>query len=334
MWYPIERKQIFTGEPLVAGAVRTFTNIFPLDGCGWYKMRLTFHAALAAIVAPYADGMYRWIKGIKLSTSRGETLVNNVSGMALYRLNCYLNHSAPYHTPLLAAGVAEVTANLDIPFEFPFLSRKEDTILATGRYSNLELQITTGTLADLSVAGAVGFTVPTVCCEIISTMSALKSADGMPLGLPFIETYPTVHVDVRPFWDITSAEDLALFGFFIYNHDAIAAGRPFCCVAAGLDHLYDITFRDNLRSWLSLLTTFSFQQERQLMLPYNHYAAVAATEIPTLEAGMYPHLFVKNGSYKEAYATGGKNIIRLEFADLTATDEADLCVFGVRALRN
>jgi hypothetical protein len=332
MWYPLEKRTILTGEPLAPGIVRVFTNIFPLDGTGWFKIRLTLSSALAAIVAPYADGFYRWIKGITVRTSRGEVLVNNVSGMALYRLNSYLNHSAPFHTPLLAAGNAQANAVLDIPFCFPFLNRPEDTIFYSGRYSNLELQIATGTLADLSVAGAVGFTAVTLNIEIISTLSALvDDGTGRPFALPYISTYPLIHADIQRFWDLESSMDLGLFGFFIYNHDAIA--QPFCCLAAGNDHLTGVTFRDTVRTWLNNIDFRSFQEERQKLLPFNLYAAITATEIPTLELGMYPHLFVKSGSINEVYPSGKKSLIRLEFTNATGTDEADLCVFGMRTLR-
>jgi len=334
MYYPLEKKQILAGFPLPQGAVTTFTNVFPLDGCGWYKIRLHFQAAVAAIVAPYADAQYRWIKGITVRTSRGEVLINNVPGMALYRLNSYLDHAAPYHVPLLAAGNT-VEAILDIPLTFPFLNRPEDTIFDSGRYSNLELQIATGTIADLSAAGAVNWTAPgvTVCIEIISTLSALTD-DGTskPFALPYVSTYPLIHADVMTYWDLESSLDLGLFGFFMYNHGVF--GIPFCAaVAAGLDHPTNINFRDTVRSWLNTVDASSFKSERNRLLPYNPYAVIAATEIPTLEIGMYPHWFVKNGSINEVYPTGKKSFIRLDWTNATATDETDLCIFGMRTLR-
>jgi hypothetical protein len=337
MWYPLEKITIATGIPLPAGSIRTFTNIFPLDGCGWYKIRLHLEGAVAAIVGPYGDMMYRWIKGITVRTSRGEVLVNNVPGMALYRLNSYLDHTVPEHVQPLAAGSAYIDAVLDIPFVFPFLNRKEDTILDTGRYSNLELQVTTGTLADLSTAGAVDFTAPgvTMCIELIRTMAALvDDGTSKPFALPYIGTYPLIHVDVTPFWDLESSLDLGLFGFFICNHAASA--RPFCYAAAAgaVDNLTMVNLVDNVRTWLSLLDRSGFRQTRQELVPFNRYDTVAVgTAIPTLDLGMYPHIFVKNGSVNEVYPTGKKNFIRLSFTDLVATDEADLCVFGMRTLR-
>lgn len=336
MWYPKEKVTLLAGFPLPGGAITTFTNIFPLDGTGWYKIRLHLEAAVAAIVGPYGDMMYRWIKGITVRTSRGEVLVNNVPGMALYRLNSLLDHTAPYHIQPLAAGSAYIDAILDIPFVFPFLNRQEDTIFDSGRYSNLELQITTGTIADLSAAGAVNFTAPgvTVCVELIRTMSALvDDGTSKPFALPYIGTYPLIHA-VAPlnFWDLESSLDLGLFGFFMYNHDAI--NQPFCCAVAGGDRPVAINLRDTVRTWLSNVNVSSFQAERQRLLPFNRFDTVAVgTAVPTTDIGLYPHIFVTNGSVNEVYPTGKKNFIRLDFTNATATDEADLCVFGMRTLR-
>jgi hypothetical protein len=330
MYYPYEKRTILTAEPLANGIVRVFTNIFPLDRTGWYRLRLILSGVIGAGVTPYADGLYRWVKGITIRTSRGEVLINQVPGMALYWKNALLNHSAPVHDILLAAG-GTVQAILDIDFTFPFLNRAEDTIFDSGRYSNIELQIATGTVADFAPAGAATAAV-TMGIEIHSTLSAMiQDGTGKPFALPYVATYPLIHADIQRFWDLESSLDLGLFGFFIYNHDASA--RPFCGAAVGNDHLTDVSFKDTVRIWMNNVDYRSFQEERRKLLPYNFYTAIIGTELPTLTAGLYPHLFVRSGSINEVYATGKKSFIRLEFANATGTDEADLCVFGMRALR-
>lgn len=334
MWYPTEKVTIAQALPLPGGAVTTVTNIFPLDGTGWTKIRLILHGAIAAIVAPYAEGAYRWIHAITLRTSRGEVLFNAVPGMALYNLNAYLDHTPPQHDQIVAAGNAAWDAVLDLNFVNSFLSRQEDTIFDSGRYSNLELQITTGTLADLSVAAAVDWTAPgvTMDIEIERTLSALTD-DGMskPYAHNYVSTYPLIHANVQTFWDLESSIDLGLFGFFIHNHDASAV--PFHETAAGSDTLQGVQLQDSVRTWLSNVRQASFRHERHKLVPYDWYQFVVGTSIPTGQIGKYPYLFVKNGSFNEVYPTGKKSLIRLSFANVTATDEADLCVFGMRALR-
>lgn len=331
MYYPAEKRTILTAEPLAIGVVRVFTNIFPLDGCGWTKIRLILHGIIGAGVTPWADGLYRWIRGITLRTSRGEVLYNQVPGMAFYWLNSLFKHKYPVHGILPAAG-ATIDAIIDIPLAFPFLNRPEDTLLDSGRYSNLELQITTGALTDFAPAGAATAVV-TLGIEIHSTLSALiEDGTGKPFALPYVATYPLIHADVQRFWDIESSLDLGLFGFFLLNHDA--SGCPFAPAVAGNDHLTSLSFRDTVRTWINLVDFRSFQQHRGDLLPsFNAYQAVLGTEIPTLPLGLYPYFFVQHGSINEVYPTGKKSFIRLEFVNATATDEADLCVFGMRALR-
>lgn len=332
-WFPHERRTVLQALPLPAGSVTTLTNIFPLDGTGYYRIRLVLRGTVAAIVAPWAEGMYRWIKGVTLKTARGEVLYNNVPGMALYFLNAFLDHHTPQHDKLLAAGAATV-AVLDLPLAMPFLARPEDTVLDSGRYSNLELQITTGTLADLSAAAAVDWTAPpTLDVEIIETLSAL-TADGKskPYAHPYVTTYPLIHANVQTFWNLESSPDLVLFGFFIANHDA--TGIPFCEAAAGSDTLENVVFQDNVRTWINNQRQASFRNDRHELCPYDWYGiTTVATEIPTGLVGKYPYFFVKNGSFKEVYPTKKQSQIRLSFTNPTGTDEADLCVFGMRALR-
>jgi hypothetical protein len=359
MYYPTERRTVFAGVALPSAAVTVLNNIFPLDGMGWTKLRLVLHGiatGAGGAADPFTDGLYRWIKGITFRTSRGEVLCNNVPGMALYWLNSYLNGSAPFHDPIPvhgAGGTEAFCAVLEIPFAFPFLRRGEDTIFDSGRYSNAELQITTGTVADLFTTPGNTVLAVTYDLEIEATLAAMgKDLSGKPAALPYIATYPNILTAVRQSWDIESSLDLGLFGFFIHNHPQLGAAplaqTPFCdpgtvlraarIAATGTwDAITNITFVDTVRTWLNLLIQQSFQETRQKLLPFNRYdVPVVGAIAPTVDMGMYPHFFVKNKSFNEAYPTGKKSTIRLQFVNTAAalaTDEADLCIFGMRALR-
>jgi len=341
MFYPKERVTVIQAQVLPPAATTTISSVLPLDRCGWYSLRLCFTAVLAAVLTPFADGIYRFIKGITIRTSRGEVLLNNVPGMALYRMNQILYGKSPYHQEHLAAG-GTFTGVLDIPFTFPFLKRKEDTIVDTGRYSNIEIQITTGALAVFAPAAPATCPV-TMGLEIERTLSPFaKDGKSKPLALPYITTYPCIATAVTLQYDLESALDLGLFGFFLYNHDVllIEGAVPFCSPAAGgVDHLAQVTLRDSVRTWIDRVQMESFQKEREDLLSYDQYDGtalpVAATEIPTNMIGLYPYLFVKNGSINEVYATGKKSLIQLSFTLNAAagTERASLCAFGMRALR-
>lgn len=344
MWQPKERITLLSGFVLPPSAVTTFTNIWPLDRTGWYKIRLHLHCTLAAVATPFADGAYRFIKGITLRTSRGEVLLNNVPGMALFRLNSILNHSQPFHDPHLAAG-GPFCAVLDLPLTFSFLNRLEDTILDTGRYGNLELQISTGSLAVFAPAAPA--TCPVLLgIEIERTMSAMEErqgdVSGKPAVLPYIGTYPNQPQSVNLFWDLESSLDLGIFGFFISSQDVllVEGAVPFCHPAAGgSDNLTNVSLEDTARRWINFLPFETFREDRRALLPYSWYDGgalpVAATEIATSNLGIYPYIFVKNGSLNEVYVTGGKARIRLSYTLVGAagTLRTDLCVFGMRTLR-
>lgn len=105
MFYPVERKSLLEGYTLTNSAVNRFTTQLTPDGTGWMKLILNFHATLDWTNAAVVDrrGLYRYLKGITLRTSRGETIYDNVCGQALYITNCLFNHVAPRHEVILGA---------------------------------------------------------------------------------------------------------------------------------------------------------------------------------------------------------------------------------------
>jgi len=268
-------------------------------------------------------------------------MYNNVSGMALYRLNQLLYHKAPYHQEHLAAG-GTFTSVIDIPLVYPFLNRPEDTIFASGRYGSVELQITTGALAVFAPAAPATCPV-TYGIEIERTLAAL-SGDGKsdPYNGIYVSQYPNIATATQLFWNLESAMDLSLFGFCLYNHDIllVEGAVPWCSPAAGgVDNIATVTFQDPVRFYLNAAQLEFFQKERDDLIYYDEYDGtalpVAATEIPTNHIGLYPHFFVKNGSVNEQFMTGRKSFITCSFTLVGAagTQRADLLTFGQRALR-
>ena len=338
---PIEKRTVFTGEPLANSSSRLFNN-FPLNGMGLRKIRLILTGTTSAGAAdPITWGLYQWIKGISLRTSRGEVLYNGVPGMALYKMNQYFDRSSPYHTPILAAA-GTYYAVLDLPVVFPFLKRPEDTILDTNRYDDLSLEISTGAVGDTLVTPAANTLVCTLGIELVGTKSAVemplaKVADVTPAqrGKPgyhlYCRTYPMLHADVATEWLLESNDDLGLLGFMMYNHGA--SGIPFIgsVAAPANDHPTNVYFDDVNRIWINNATPFTFQQDRQEMCDYNRHGADLVS--PVLRLGEYPHSFVRDGYLGEMYWPGAKAGTRLRWTNATATDETDLVVWGVRNLK-
>jgi len=335
-YYPIENRTLFTGQALTNGNLFTFDR-FPLDGLGIRKIRLYLSMTTSAGAAnPITWGAYQYIKGITLRNDRDEYYYTNVPGMALYKMNSYFDKAAPWHQPILAAA-GTYLAVLDLPLVYPFLFRPEDTICETKRLNHLQLEIMCGTVADTLVTPAANTLTATLGLGLIGTRASVGvNKDGQPDPASaqayfhsYVRTYPMLHADVQRFWDLEAATDLALCGFLMYNHGA--SGLPFIGSVAtpANDHVTNVSFFDVGHRYLNNVPNTSFAQTRQELMDFDRHAADLVS--PTLRLGEYPHMFVKDGSLNEAYASNLPP--RLEWTNGTATDETDLLVWGVRRLR-
>lgn len=336
MFYPTEKRVVAQALPLTLSTINRFSNIFPLDGTGWTKMILTFHCTwTTAMTAPTKGGIYQFIKGIKLTTSRGEVIVDNVPGEAL-QIWTALNVKKPpyYNSGLLSAAVA-ADCVLEIYFCQPYLNRPEDTIFDSGRYSNLQLDVTTGVIGDIGATSTA--LVATMDIHVENTLSAL-SPDGKskPYAHAYYRTYGPLLNSTQNFYDLESSLDLGLFGFFV----KVGATGTMACQfdGPGLDDLTSLTFRDSVRRWVDGALNHSILQERNNFIHFdsnNVYKVTPATPTATLYPfiGVYPHKFVQFGSINEHYATGKKSLIRVECPTTTATSRTSLMTWGMRALR-
>jgi hypothetical protein len=336
MFYPTEKRLVGQALPLTLSSVNRFSNIFPLDGTGWTKMILTFHASwTTAMTAPTLGGVYQFIKGIKLTTSRGETIVDNVPGQGMQIFNAIHDHTPPYYNSLLLTTSLTADAVLEIPFCQNYLNRPEDTIFDSGRYSNLQLDITTGTLADIGATSTA--LVCTMDIHIENTLSALaKDGKSMPFAHAYYRSYGPLLNSAQNFYDLESSLDLGLFGFFVKVGATGTMAAQF--EGPGLDDLTSLTFRDSVRRWVDGVLDHAYRNERNQLIqfdPNNVYKVTPATPTATLYPfiGVYPHSFVNFGSLNEHYATGKKALIRIEAPTTTATSRTSAFVWGMRALR-
>lgn len=338
MYYPTERRMVAQALPLANASLNRFSNIFPLDGTGWTRMILTFHAVVDWTNAVVVDrlGVYRWIKGILLRTSRGETIVDNVCGSAFHYQNARDHGIPPTHDLVIGAdGTYEAVIVID--FARQELNRPEDLIFASGRYSNLQLDIMTGTVLDI-LNDAVGETIAvTMDIEIESTFSALApDGKGLPFAHAYYKTYGPHIYSAQNFFDLESSLDLGLFGFAIKVGATTTMTCPFD--GPGIDRLTQLTFRDSVRRWVDNALPRGLKQElieRVAFDPHNIYIATpaAAEQIIYPFIGWYEHSFITYGSINEHYATGKKALIRVEYTDGTTTDVASLLCWGFRTLR-
>lgn len=336
MFYPTERRNVAQALPLTNSAINRFSNIFPLDGTGWTKMILTFHASwTTAMTAPTLGGIYQYIKAVKLTTSRGEVIVDNVPGQALQIYGAIHRAVPPYYNSGLLSAAVAADCVLEIPFCQQYLNRPEDTIFASGRYSNLQLDITTGAIADIGATSTA--LVMTMDIEIENTLAALgPDGKGGPFAHAYFRSYGPQLNSTQNYYDLESSLDLGLFGFIVKVGATGTMAAQF--EGPGLNDLTSLTFRDSLRRWVDLSLNFAALHNTTNMIhfdPNNVYKVTPATPTATLYPfiGVYAHKFIQNGSINEHYATGKKALLRVECPTTTGTSRTSLLVFGMRALR-
>ncbi len=335
MRLPDECINIVRNEAFAVNQVQTFRNVFPLSGEGWRKIRLSFTATLAVSGAPIPLGGFHFIRNITLRTSRGETICQT-PGMGLYYLNYVMNGVEPYYLINVATNAFQWV--IDIPFTFPFLSRKDDLAIDSGRYTSMELEIQYGNLDDFDLTPATGLTDGLLDITLLRNKAAFKE-DGKPIATPYIKHLPHWNLTTQNWIDIESARDLRLFGFVaVVNHDfptiaAAAAGQPYGCAGAPADAIDHLSFYDNLNRWLDNVPLEAMQEERSL---YSGQAgtdeAGAGVACPEL-VGVYPWLFAREGTYKQALPTGNRTMIRFDSGVPTAANQqCDLLLIGQREL--
>jgi len=293
---------------------------------GYYILRLSIHntVVVGTGAVPRAQGGYGIVKNISFRTSKMEEPIN-CPAMALLYFNHLFNGIEPCYDAIAAAD-AKYTSIIDIPFALPFLSRKEDTILDSARYSHLECQLALGTVADLFGTPGTATNTTTVDISLLrSKTCGDKDGFGKPFFLPYIKTLPPFQAGTKKYCDIESSDDLILFGFFAVAHDLATwgtVGSSFTGVPT--DCLDEITFRNQVMPFVQRQKLGWFREERSQFSNNRTFA------------GVYPHVFTREGSFKNAFYTGGQSEIKFEIATVLGTPttpQVDLTIFGARTLR-
>lgn len=322
---PDECINLIAGDTLNPSSIKTYRDIFPLSGEGWRRLRLTFHNAIVVGTGatPNVLGSYLFIKNINLRTSRNENPIN-VPGMGLYYHNFLMDGVEPVYTNVVA-GSATYDAVVDIPFVFPFLARKEDLAIDSGRYTMIELEIQTGSISDFLRAPGTAILATTLDVTLFQSKSCLDPL-GKPVALPYIKHLTPFQAVTKGYADIESAMDLILFGFYAVAHDLVTWGTVGNAYeGTPVDCLTDISFYDNVVQWIETSKVGVFQQERALFSNNRTFT------------GVYPWIFSKEGTYKSGYPTGAKTEIKFNIGNgnvgTPTTPQVDLVLFGTREFR-
>lgn len=312
----------FRAFPLVAGAPNVLGKDFPL-GEGWYRLMLRFNIVLVVGTGttPINEGELLIIKNILLRTSRGEIVVN-LPGRALYKIATTKGYTVPRKDAIAAASA---TYSVDIPIYFvdDEMKRPEDTILDSGAYSQITLEITMGSVADL--LGTVGTATSSVNLDLeIERTKGMLPPAAKPMFFVQYASNPSQDANVQTFIEMDRSPDLAYKRLYMHESTGGVPGGVFTGVNAdvvkALESVVD-------QSGDIVRQRFHEMVQNQNKNDYHLEAVMAGVTVID---------FVRDGSINSALYPGDRS--RLQFlwtnkAGIVANDIVSQAYEGVRGLK-
>lgn len=317
----LETFNILRAEPLVGGGRTTLGKNFPL-GEGWYSMTLRFNIALTVGTGAGAisEGELLFIKNILLRTGQGEILCN-LPARALYRIAGFKSGTPPTKNAI-AAATATYRVEVPIFFVDNALIRPEDTILDTGRYNSLSLEVTLGTVSDLLTTPGTAAVVTTLDAEILRTKGGLP-VQALPQYHINYEVASPTDASTSTFVDLERSPDLAVKRLYVFECASGTAGVAFSGTPA-----------DDVKDLESVVdqTGFIVQERIHEMIQGKNKIDYGLETIP---AGWTVFDFVSDGSIYTSIITGDKSRLQFKWTNKTvaANDIVSIAVEGVRALK-
>jgi len=291
-----ERPNVISGAALNNGGQTQFSKEFPM-GEGWYAMWLRFRIAITIGTGTGVpvEGILLYIKNILLRTDRGEILCN-LPGRALFKIAAYKTGTVP-NMSTLAAASATYIVSLPIFFADDNLIRPEDTILDTKRYSSVSLNVTLGTIADLSTTPGTATVATTMDAEILRSMGALPKG-GEPLWHINYDMRPPVDANSTINVDLERSPDMSLKRLYVHSGTTGVAGVP-----------WSGTNSDAVQNVVNIKDQNRFiEKDRFHPAILDQNKADAGLE--ALLSGVEVFDFVRDGSSLSALATGDKSLLQ------------------------
>jgi len=214
----------FRSEPLVSGP-NVKGKDFPL-GEGWYRLMLRFNyvIVIGTGAGPISEGELTIIQNILLRTSRGE-FICNLPGRALWKIAAAKNHTLP-RKDAIAASTGTFSVDLPIYFVDDEMDRPEDTILDTGSYSSIALELTMGGLAALYTAPGTATLAINFDLEIERTKGMLPPK-AKPAFFPQYAGMPSLDSLTVTAIDLERSPDMAYKRLYVHESTAGTAGVLF-----------------------------------------------------------------------------------------------------------
>jgi len=291
-----ERPNVIQAAALTTNGITTFTREFPLSE-GWHAMYLRFNHALVVGTGttPIAESELSIIKNVLLRTDKGEVLCN-LPGRALYKIATYRTMSAP-RKDAMAAASATYRVTLPIFFSDDFLQRPEDTILNTGRYNSINLQLTYGGVADLLGTVGTATNAGTIDVDLERTLGVLPK-EALPAFHQSYDYDAPLDASVSQKIDLERAADMSIKRLFVHSSTGGTGGVPWSGVNA-----------DTIQAVINVKNQNRFIEQNRLHAMIQDMNKLDQS-LETIIAGVEVYDWVRDRSITSALATGGLAVLQ------------------------
>lgn len=228
----LEFHEVFRRKALANGATTVISEKFPM-GEGWIKLILRFELTvdIGTGTGALSEGELQYIKGISVSTDRGDKPYSNVPARPLYRWDALVT-GTPATKNAIAATDGVYVVEIPVWFYNPKLARPYDTILDSSRYKNINLAVQLGTVADLFSSVGDSTVTTTLTCYVVKTRQPLRAEEKPRFMIEMGHRAPVNPSNATEI-ELEMAENLAYMQMLLFTANSATAGVPFSGTANG-----------------------------------------------------------------------------------------------------
>jgi len=223
-----ESKVLLDEKILNVNGITTFTEELEGNGGqGWYMLWLRFKIALTVGTGTGAisEGELAIIKAVTLRSSNNDYLINGVCGRPLYDLGRYQSERAP-RKDAIAAATASYYVYIPVYFADPRLFRPEVTMVDTGQYESMTLDVTMGGVADLLTTVGTSSVILTLTAQVERTLGRLLEHQLPSRLLSIVQTAP-IDLSTTGVLRVPRADQVRIKRMLIYSGGVGVANTAF-----------------------------------------------------------------------------------------------------------
>jgi len=317
---------LLKGSVLNGGGPTTFVDeLEGGGGQGWYRAWLRFELDFVLGTGSGAktdEPELSIIKGITLRSDKNEYFVNAQSGRAMYDWARRKMGRAP-RRDAFAAATAKYYVTIPLLFADDELARSEDTIIDTGRYESMTLQVVMGGVSDLLTTvgtSTVAFKVWFVCER--TTGRLIESQ--LPIRYVSYDSSPSIDLTAQTVVKLDRGDGIRIKRLLIYSGSGGSVGVPFSGVPV-----------NTIIETVEMEDTIAFPVREQVFdLLQDKNSAEYALETAPVGRGYLDFMLVdENGSLFSSYDTAKQAKVDLNFTIKAGAPANPIVSVGVEQIR-